>query len=164
MEAAPPGSRRGPAAAAAPHGRGAAVEHRPAGGRVHAAVRRARGGGGVVRGAHHAAGAGPVGGAAGAPARDPRLRDRLRVGLDRTRPARLPGRGDDHDAVAVPARVPARGERPAAPRRDPRGGGQEPRHGAVADLHQGHPAPDPPGAARGLPAGGAGAAGGVRSV
>ena len=56
-------------------------------------------------------GAAPVGGRARAAAGDPRLRRGLRLGLARARAARLPGGGDDHDAVALPARLPAGGRR-----------------------------------------------------
>ncbi len=118
----------------------------------------------MVRGANHAAAAPAVGGRAGAAARRPGLRRRLRLGLDRPGAARLPGGGDDHDAVAVSARVPARCERPRQPRRRARGGRAQPRPGTVADVPEGHAAPDPPGGARRLPARDARAAGRVRRL
>ncbi len=86
--------------------------------------------------------AAPVGRAARAAARDPRLRGRLRLGLARARPARLPGGGDDHDAVALPARAPAVAHRARERRRRPRGGRAQPRPRPVADLPPRHAAPD----------------------
>ena len=158
------GLGRSAAPAAAPLRGGAAVEHHPSHARLHRPVRRARRGGGVVRGAHRAARAPAVGGGAGAAARRPRLRRGLRLGLDRPCAARVSGRGDDHDAVAVPARLPARGQRPGQPRRRAGGGRAQPRPGPVAGVPEGHAASDLAGGAGRLPARDPRAAGRVRGV
>ena len=68
-----------------------------------------------MRGAHRRCPAGACGRSLLVlPLGDARLRHRLRLGLDRPRAARLPGGGDDHDAGAVPARVPACRQRAGA--------------------------------------------------
>ena len=92
------------------------VEHRPAHrhghGRSACVVGPRRG---VVRRAHRRAVAAHARRAARAAARGARVRQRLRLGLDRPRAARLLGGRARHDAVALPARLPAARRRCCAP-------------------------------------------------
>lgn len=150
--------------AAAPHHRGPALEHGASRPRLHGAVRGDRCGGSMAGGAHPAARTAHVGGPAGAPARHPRLRRRLRLDLPRSLSARVPRRRADHDAVALPAGLPARAGRIRERRSGPRGGRAQPRDGTLACLLEGYPAPDLTGGARRLPARHTRAARRVRSV
>ena len=131
---------RSAAPAAPPLGRGAAVEHGPAGARMHAAVRGARRRRGLVRGAHDAARAARCGRSLLVlPLGDPGLRGRLRLGLAR------PGLHGYLAAVMIMTLslyplvyLPVATRARATSTRSLRGGRAQPRAGPVAHVLEGH--------------------------